>query len=294
MLAIFLLINGGCRSTPIAHEEPVVDEDFETANRIARLAFKKGQFEQAVALYRIVLEKAYIQGDGAAIADAKYNLAVCLMGLHLYQDALDQVLQSKKELYRDSADIPPDFLLLEASLLYRSNRLEDAWQVTSLLLSQELTASSNVLKKTHFLRGLIASDQGKIAQLQEAVVGMGQPASNILKADLAELNGRFALALNNWQKAASSFAEAVRLRRENLNYRRMGIALALSAQAYEKAGAQKTAALHYLQAGRSAALIGDVDHARLWLNRALSLSEQNGNTDLAQESLYYLSQLEEQ
>jgi tetratricopeptide (TPR) repeat protein len=291
LLAILLLIIGGCRSAAPVHDKKAVDRDLEAASRAARFAFEKGQFEQAAALYQTVLERAYIRGDGEAIGDAKYNHALCLMELHLYHDALKQVVQAQTELTRSGSDIPPDFLLLEATILYRSNRLDEAWRVTSTLLGQKPATSSMVLMKTYFLRGLITSAQGNISRLKEAIAAMGEPASELLEADLLELRGRLALALNNWQEAAAYLAIAVQLRREHLNYRRMGIALALSAQAYEKSGDQQKAALNYLRAGRSAALSGDRANARLWLAHALKISQRQEIESISIEAQYHLTQL---
>jgi tetratricopeptide (TPR) repeat protein len=210
VLVMVFLACGGCRSASPVQSESVVDRDFETANGAALLAFEKGHFKQASALYRTVLEKAYIRGDGIAIADAKYNLALCLMELHRYPEVLEQILQSKQTLIRHGADVLPDYYLLEATILYRSGQFDKAWQVTYTLLVHKQHTSTLVIQKTHFLRGLIASEQGSITRLEEAASAMGEPASQLLEADLLELPGRRAFAPGNWQEASIYLTEAAR------------------------------------------------------------------------------------
>ena len=291
LLAIFLLILSGCRAASPVNDQSIEDKAIETANRAARKAFEKGQYQQAAKFYQTALKNAYIRGDGDAIENARYNLSICLMELQRYPEALEQVVQSQKEMKLMGTDISLDHMLLEATILYRSNRLDDAWQVTSALLLHQQMESSVVRMKTYFLRGLIASDRGNVQMLKKTIASMGDPSSEFLKADYLELRGRLAMALNKWQEAAAYLAASVKLRRKHLNYRRMRIALALSAQANAKSHRYTTAILHYFQAGRSAALAGEIENAREWLTRSLELSRQRGLENISAEAQYYLSQL---
>jgi tetratricopeptide (TPR) repeat protein len=94
-----------------------------------------------------------------------------------------------------------------------------------------------------------------------------------------------------WDQAITNLDEAVDLRRQVFDYRRMAIALALSAEACERAGRLKAAAERYLQAGRSAALGGALSDAEKWLNNAVRLSKQSNDPGIAKEARVHLERL---
>lgn len=291
VLMALIVIAAGCGSTQKAPAGPPIDQDLERLNRAARLAFEKRQTEQAADLYRKALERAFVRGDLSAIVDARYNLALCLMELGEYPQALDMIGQAQAELSRAGRNIQADFHLLEATILYRDGRLSKSWEVTDTIIGFWMPQPPVILSRTYFLRGLIAAEGGDAARLNEAIAKMGDASDDTLRADRSELIGRLAIIEGRWDQAIASLDEAAGLRRQVFEYRRMAIAVALSAEACERAGRPGQAAERYLQAGRSAALVGDASSAQKWLSSAVRLSEQSDDPSIAKEARVHLARI---
>ncbi|MGD8333383.1 MAG: hypothetical protein PVF11_06940, partial [Desulfobacterales bacterium] len=243
--------------------------------------------------YRRALERAYARDDTAAILDAQYNLAVCLLNLNSYQEALDVVRSAETEMALTDHGKSLDFLLLEATILHRRGDLDQAWQITDQILSRQIEASSAVGSKTHFLRGLMASERGDMTQLRAEITALGQPEQSRLRADRQELVGRLAMAEQNWDTAIEAFDSASNLRRETLDYRGMVRVVVLAGEASQKAGRTREAAIYYLRAGRSAFWQDEFDDARQWLNQSARLATSAGEDQILQEARNLLQQIEE-
>jgi len=287
-----ILSISGCGSAPPKQEGPAIDEALERFNRAARLAFDKGRLQQAASFYRKALDRAYVRDDTAAILDAQYNLAFCLMNLQSYQEALGVVRNANTEMALAGRGHSVDFLLLEATILHSSGNSAEAWKITDQILSIPTQDAAVVTSKTHFLRGLIASKRGDIDQLRAAIAALGKPEHPRLRADRHELVGHLAMAEHNWDAAIEAFDGAAKLRREALDYRAMVSVLALAGKASEKAGRAKEASIRYLRAGRSAVLQGLFDDALKWLNRAEQIADRTGEAQIVREAHIYLRQLE--
>ena len=292
LMAAVILTVSGCGSSPPKQKRPATDADLERFNRAGRLAFDKGRLQQAASFYRKALDRAYVRDDTAAILDAQYNLAFCLMNLQSYQEALGVVRNANTEMALAGRGLSVDFLLLEATILHSSGNSAEAWKITDKILSIPTQDASVITSKTHFLRGLIASQQGNIDQLRAAITALGQPEQPRLRADRQELVGHLAMAEHNGDAAVEAFDGAAKLRREALDYRAMVSVLALAGQASEKAGRAKEASIRYLRAGRSAVLQGLFDDALKWLNRAAQIADTAGEAQIAREAHIYLQQIE--
>jgi tetratricopeptide (TPR) repeat protein len=290
ILVTGVLLWGGCGSSPQVREKPGADSNLERFNKAARQAFDKGQIEQAASLYRKVLERALVRDDSVAIFDAQYNLAVCLMKLNSHAEAMQVVRQAEAELALSDQKKLPELLLLKAMLYYKSAELDEAWQVTEQILSMTPKPSTVILGRTHFLRGLIASEREDINQLRDEVAALGNAKNPLLRGDLAELKGHLALAERDWVAAVKAFDEAAVRRRKAIDYQAMRKNLALAAEASERAGEIRGASQRYLRAGRSAAVQGDNDTARLWLLRAEQLAAEVGEDQIAHEARLLLKQ----
>ncbi len=293
LLAIALLVFGGCGSSAPVQKSPAIDEDLERFNRAAQQAFDSGRLQQAAAFYRKALDRAYIRDDFRAALDAQYNMAICLINLQSYAQAFEVIQQAKTEMAMAGYSREADFLLLEATVLHLREDSDAAWKMTDQILSATPEASSIVQCKTHFLRGLIASKKGDTDKLREAIVSIGQPKLPLLRADRHELLGHLAMAEYNWGEAVNAFEAATDLRREAREYRGMVKSLALAGQASEKAGNPHEASVRYLRAGRSAALQGQFDDALNWLNRAEQIASNAGEVQIVQEAQIYLRELHE-
>jgi tetratricopeptide (TPR) repeat protein len=293
LMIVAVLTLSGCGSSAPRQEGPAVDADLERFNRAARQAFDKGQLRQAANFYRMALDRAYVRDDAAAILDAQYNLAICLMNLQSYEEALATVQRNHTEMSLAGYDRSVDFLLLEATILHRRGNPDEAWKITDQILSNSTQTSSVIMSRTHFLRGLMASEQGDLNRLRATITALRQPKELQLRADRQELVGHLAMAEQNWDAAIEAFDAAAKLRREALDYRGMVKVLALSGQASEKAGSATEASIRYLRAGRSALLQGLFDDALQWLNRAEQIANSAGEAQIAQEARVYLRQLQE-
>jgi tetratricopeptide (TPR) repeat protein len=292
LISIALFMSVGCGSRQTVPQGPAVDQDFERTKRLARTAFESNRIQQAANLYRQTLERAYLRDDLAAAIDAGYNLAVCLTLLQSDQEALELVIQAREELSRADQPVPTDILLLEATILYRLGRSQEAWQLTEDILKVSDTIPSAVQSKTHFLRGLIANERGDLETLNEEITALAESNSPVIRADREELIGHLSLKQRRWDEAVLAFDEAASLRRQMLDYRGMVKALAKAGETCEQAGRSVPASRRYLRAGQSAALQGNSDQAQIWLTRAAQLAERGGDENIAQEARLQLSQLQ--
>jgi tetratricopeptide (TPR) repeat protein len=293
LCVVIILVGGvGCRSSQIEQSRVEVDEEFERMNRAARTAFDYGRLRQAADLYNQALERAYVLDDVNAIVDSQYNLAVCLIGLNSYKEALERVNQSKAELTRAGRSLPADILLLEATIVYRMGKLDDAWQLTDKILLDPSRLSEAIRSKTHFLRGLIAGEWDDINQLRQEIVSLGTPSTAGLQADREELVGRLAMAQNNWNEAIEAFDKTAEFRRDDFDYSEMANALALAAWACEQAGKLSQASKRYLRAGRSAARQREGREALNWLSRAEKLAGETGDEATVKEARSYRKWIE--
>ena len=292
MMTIAVLTLSGCGSSAPRQEGPAMDADLKRFNRAARQAFDKGQLRQAANFYRMALDRAYVRDDTAAILDARYNLAVCLMNLQSYEEALAVVRRGYAEMRLAGRGRSVDYLLLEATIFHRRGDSDEARQITDQILSASIPESSVIHRRTHFLRGLIAAEQGDLDGLRAAITALGQPQEPRLRADRHELLGRLAMAEQNWDAAGAAFDRAADLRREAIDYREMVRALVWGGEASEKAGHHREAGIHYLRAGRSAFFQNQFDDARKWLNRAAQLAETAGDDQIIREARIFLEQIE--
>ncbi len=291
VLILFLLTAGGCGSARVGAKSAGVDENLVRLNRSARIAYDNGQLEQAANLYRQALDRAYLRDDRQAVVDAQYNLAVCMLGLRSYDKALERVHQAQNELVRGEQSITADILLLEAAILFRTGKPDKAWQITDQILSASERPPGAVESKTHFLRGLMADQRGDTGQLSREIEALAKSDNPGRQAEREELTGRLARAEGNWEAAIKAFDLTVRLRRENLNYGEMAQALALAADACQRAGKPSEAAKRYFWAGRSAVQQGNNQDAIKWLNSAVQLAGQAGDETLKQEVRPYLKSI---
>ena len=77
----------------------------------------------------------WLGDDREAIVDALYNLAACMLGLRSYDRALVRVHEAKSELQMDNQSISGDILILEATILFRAGKPDEAWRITDQILS---------------------------------------------------------------------------------------------------------------------------------------------------------------
>ncbi len=280
-----------CASHEAPVEKTIVSGVLERTNQAARTVFEQQNYEQAESLYRETLEIAYTRDNLEAIVDAQYNVAVCLLRLESYDEALGMVHQTRNELSRSQLAVPEYMSLLEATILYRQGNYDAAWALTEHSVTTPPQTSGQSTNRAHFLRGLIAVRRGKTRQLRTEIAAMGEPTDPRLQADYRELSGHLALAEDRWETAIRAFTEAAKLRSDTGDYRGMVRVLAVVGDVFERAGQPSEAANHFLRGGRSAAIQGANSEASELLTRATRLAEQVGDHKTAQDAQEHLSKL---
>jgi hypothetical protein len=183
-----------------------------------------------------------------------------------------------------------DLLLLEATLLYRNGRVDEAWRVTESLLSLSPPVSADVARSTWFLRGLIAVRRQDDEVLSSAVERLRGARGALSRADYLELVGYQNLDRLDYADALVNFDLAAELRSVLGDYRGMIRTLAMAGQAAASEGDRGKASDYYLRAGRSAALSND-DRAPELLRRAQVLGTDAGRSATAAEAREYLESL---
>ena len=284
----------GCAAGKSSDEKLQADARLERTNRVARVAFQHGRYAQAASLYRKAADLAYERDDINAAVDAQYNAAVCLVRLDQVSEADRLLRRTKAELDRAGQVEPVELRLLEATVLYRQQRYEEAWSLCADIIST--FPGSQAAHRAQFLRGLIAADQGDQARLRAAITDLsdaGATTDNRLKADRFELSGHLALLEGHYDASVSDFVQAAGLRSAGTDYRGTVRALAKAGGASEAAGLLSQASVHYLRAGRSALQQGARKRARELLRRSRALAEQAGDAETAREAQRYLTLLKE-
>ena len=280
-----------CAPNKPAEEIPAADNRMERTNRVAQIAFQSGRYAQAASLYRKVAELAYERDDISGAVDAQYNAAVCLVRLERVDEADALLQRTKAELDRADRAEPAELRLLEATVLYRQRRYQEAWALTGEIIAN--LPESQAAHRAQFLRGLIAADQDDQARLRMVMADIGASDDDRLKADQLELAGHLAFLEERYDASVADFAESARLRSAVSDYRGTVRALAKAGEAAEAAGRPSQASVHYLRAGRSALHQGARERAYDLLTRARTLADRAGDAETAREAQIYLSLLEE-
>lgn len=291
LLTFVVVLTSGCASREPPVEETTVSGPLDRTNQAARTAFEQYNYKQAESLYREALAIAYTRDDLAAIVDAQYNIAVCLVRLENYGEALEMIHQAKAELSRAHLATPEYLSLLEATILYRQGNYDGAWALTERIVAGPPQTSGEAGTRAHFLRGLIAAKRGETEQLRGEIAALGEPTDPRLQADYQELSGHLALAEGRWETSLKAFSEAAKLRSDTGDYRGTVRALTMAGTVSERAGRPSEAANHFLRAGRSAAIQGANGEANELLTRASRLAEQAGDHETAQDARDHLTKL---
>ena len=265
---ILLPVLVGCSGSAPDPTAPVADVTLQRETTAGRLAYEMERDEEAVTQYRAALTRAQERDDLEAIGDIGYNLTVVELRANAPDRALADARATRAELERRGVMPFPALLLAEATALYRAGALVEADQAAQPI---QRAVDADAAARATFLRGLIADERGDEAGLSAAVEVLAAAKTQPLEGDFAELAARLALRRSDPVRARHDAARAAELRQEALDYRGLARALAVEGVAAERAGDQAAADL-FLRAGRSAAAQSDKANARVWLDRAKSLT----------------------
>jgi len=262
---------------------PPPDVKLDQANAAGTQALSMDLPSLAVRQYKVALSRAYERDDAGAIGDVAYNLALAQMKAGDSKGAVATVRETRAELDRRRAAVPPELILVLAAASYRSGDLSAAAAAAQDVLDRG-AKDPDVVRRAWFIRGLVAADRSDAAGLAQAIAALAAPTKQAdLEADRQELQGRDALLANDSAGALSLFEQSASNRQQALDYRGMARALSLAGDAALRSGRAADAADLFLRAGRSALLQGDMAMATPLLKRAEDLGKQTGQTGIVEE-----------
>jgi len=268
------LLLTACGSTP-PPAPPPPDLTLSAAARAGRVALELQRPDVAARQYAAALRQARQRDDAAAIGDTGIGLAAAELAAGAPARALQTARAVGDELARRGAPAPAALILTEALALHRLGDLASA-EAAAAGVTQRAGEDADAGRRAWFLRGLIAAARRDPTALAAARAALGEPEVRAFRADARELAALAALDEGDTTSARRLAAEAAALRRDGLDYRGLGRALALEAGAAGRAGDAGSAADLYLRAGRGAAARGEPTEARRWLGRAQTLARQTG------------------
>jgi hypothetical protein len=277
-----LVLLCACSSGDQQPAAPPEDQALVRHEQAGKIAYDLDRPDEAVAQFEVALTQAQARDDLKAIADLSFNLAVAQLRANWPTDALKTTQQARAELVRRGSQPFPALLLAEATALYR---LEQRDQADAIAAEVETMGDFDTAAGASFLRGLIADEADNEPGLRAAADRLSGAAAPLRVADRMELVARLQLRQGAFPQAHAAAMEAAGIRQEGLDYRGMARALAVAALSAERAGDRELAADLYLRAGRSAAAQSDAGTARPWLERALSLTDDDATEQAAEAAL---------
>lgn len=266
LTALLAACGGGSGVAPTT----LPDTTYDLAIAGGRRALEAGRADQAARLYASALARARERDDAVNIAEAGTGRATALLAQGRAREALTVVRSVRAELVRRRAAVPPTLLLVEATTLYRTGDLAGADREAAAVQDRR-AEDADAAARASFLRGLIAARRGDAAGLETARAALGAPDAPGLRADAAELTARARLLAGDAAGAREAAARAAEDRRAVLDYRGVTRALALEAEAAERAGNTREAADLYQRAARSAGERNEAEDARRWTAAARRL-----------------------
>jgi tetratricopeptide (TPR) repeat protein len=277
---------GGSEPLPGPPERDTISEQ-----RIARFAYNRGQYGQAVLLYDRALATAYTRDDIEAIAEIGYESALALHQDGRSKEAAEQARRIREELVRRDKVPPAELLLVEAVAFYASGDAGSAARIAGEVVARG--GEGVITARAVYLQGMIAADGKDAAGVAGALETLGTPISGELRADRLELLGRLQLIEGAPQDAIPSFTETAGLRQEVEDYTGMARALAFAGEAMIAANRPEDAADLFLRAGRGVAHRKDRADAERWLRKAADLAERHDRPDISDAAREQLSRLTE-
>jgi tetratricopeptide (TPR) repeat protein len=277
---------GGSGPPPGPPERETISEQ-----RIARFAYNRGQYGQAVVLYDRALATAYTRDDIEAIAEIGYESALALHQDGRSKQAADRARRIREELVRRGKVPPPELLLVEAVASYASGDTSSATRIAEEIVARG--GGGVITARAVYLQGMIAADGKDAAGVAGTLGTLGTPISAELRADRLELLGRLRLIEGAPEDAIPSFTATAELRREVGDYTGMARALAFAGEATIAAGRPADAADFFLRAGRGVAHRKDKADAERWLRKAADLAERHDRPDISDAAREQLSRLSE-
>lgn len=278
VLAVVIL--SGCSTTKPVR---VVDPEVATFADLAREAYDKSNFGQAVKLYGRALARARAADDALEIGNNAYNMAACLIALERYADARIPLREAAREFERIGVEISAAELL-DAKAARLDGKPDEAQQIADRVLA-ELKPGENAAYRAQALlvRAQVACDRRDAAaaraEVELAKREMKKLRNPYLEAAIHGVLGRVALIEEAPAVAAAEFDLEAGLCRGAGKYRDMAMALGRAGQAFGEADQASVSADRYHRAARSLFAQGDELAALKMVESALKAAEKAGDQD---------------
>ncbi|MDB5377674.1 MAG: hypothetical protein JWR00_2120 [Rubritepida sp.] len=270
---VFLLLLAACSSRSPSPPPAQSDEALDQQLRVGSLALEAGRYEEAARLFDRALIRARERDSPGEIADAATGRSAALLGHGQAAEAARQSSSAAEDLRRRGAPVPAELTLAEAVARFRLQEFDAA---VVLLVPLRASPDRDAMLRASFIEGLVAGARRDPATLAAARARIGTPEVTGFRADAAELAAIAALMDRDAPVALAEAGRAAELRRDALDYRGVGRALELSADAARQAGLGEREADFALRAALGASSRGDKAEARRLMLRARAATSDPG------------------
>jgi len=275
---VALLLLSSCSSPAPARKS---DVELSRVALSARRTFDLGQAEGASRLYRKALELARAGDNSPEIAANAYNLALCLVALGQYGEAVPYLEEAETESARRGKDTT-DILLLQAKAFYLGGETQKAADLARAGLKREDRLTPAARAQFDLILARIALDAkdlaGAKAGLERAQDSLDDEPDTLLSAETAGLSGAILAAEGAFAKAGGAFDRQADLCRKGEKYREMAEALSRAGGAYSTAD-RRSAADRFFRSARSFYAQGDTVRALQTIESALAVLDQETDTE---------------
>lgn len=281
----------------VTQNDPPRDEPLQRTMDVAKQGVFYNRLKQAEINYLKSYQFALTRDDQNDIENAGYNLAVVQLDMNNKQKAYETVQAVRNELYIRDEKNSPQLDLVEAAILYRLHRQDEALR---LLQNAVQTSQDDIRERAYFFIGLIANDQNNISLLVKASQKLDQlilkdknaRKEDSWKADQGELHALLNYRNGKYDDAITTSRFVEVSRRQQIEYRAMVRALVIQAMAYESKGDRIQAANLYIRAGKSARFLKEYTDAKNYLYKAVALQADQITNNLASHELSTVRQEE--
>lgn len=297
LLALLLALAGswmttGCGTARPARPTVTRDAYYHRMITSGHAAFERGDITRAADLYENAWIRARVMDRAEAIGTAAYNLAISQMILGDVDQAHKLLLEAEHE-FRRAEDPGVDVRLAQVEVAFRRAQYAEAWALTEALLpdlSGRRLQDDRV--QVHTVRALLAGQEDDWERMVEAVdaaeSAVHRATSFLLRARLAEAQGRLALGQERWLDAATVFDREAVYYRNAGRFVDMAVALERAADAYVKADEVEMALERYFRLARHFLAAEGIAEGLRVMQHALSLMPAEGPVSDAERwtSLY--------
>jgi len=279
VMALFLT---GCSSSgPV---RPVDPELYRTA-KSARIAFSRGEYEQAGRLYRRSLNRSRVMDDAVEIGNNAYNLAACSMELREY-DRARELLEESRAAFQRTGVVPEGISILEVKSALAVGSLEKAKELLKSSskgdsLSPEIMVQYKLLRADLALR-LDETDKARL-ELSDLRDELREVGVDALNAEADRLEAELLVKGREFLAAGGIFDHRADLLRQTAHYRPMAIALGRAGEAYWDGRAYCRSLNRFFRAARSLFAQEDMVESLNMLSFAMEVSRDCDQESLRQE-----------